>query len=652
MKQFWDRVVPKIWTRLFLLVLMAILLTWVVVGIAFHWLGNARNVVSELGANQVPRLAHTSRLSAKAADLAILSNRILSVDQQASGDLEEVLRSSISELSTFISEGFDTALSQDDLNALQGQLASVIRNLNHTQLLEIRAQSKVEALRWLNVDMQDEAAAMNADFSYNIEVLTRALIHEEHSEKRLDMVNMLAEEQSLQRTFANLENETSLATTLATQVLTSQSLSQLAQFEDLMTDAIARINNRISELPDKAEYLSLEQATDALDRLTLGSDGLVQDRKDWHVARAQLSEHLGMAFMFLTDIQRKLQTQAELQRAELAETSEAFTENSAITMQLLLVTTALAAIGGLAITFLYIRPSIIQPMQSLTAAMRHIAAGDTPSLTDLPKRNDEFAQLAEAVETFQDSIRDRDRAIDELRQTQSELVQAGKMAALGNLSAGISHELNQPLGAIRQRLHLVERAIQADNKDKLRVQTGKIDDLVLRMERIISHLRRFARRSEYLRENVALSSAIRSALELLKAQTADHGIIAHIDPKLESQTVMGDAVLLEQVLVNLLSNACDAIAETGKPGEITIRSEDAADSHVVFSIVDTGVGLGDLKPERAVDPFVTTKDPGEGLGLGLSISYNIVTGMGGNLYLARRAEIGTRATVSLQSGET
>lgn len=651
MKQFWDRVVPKIWTRLFLLILMAILLTWVVVGIAFHWLGNARSVVSELGANQVPRLAQTSRLSAKAADLAILSNRILSVDQNASGDLEEVLRSSISELSTFISEGFDTALSQSDLDALQGQLASVIRNLNHTQLLEARAQSKVEALRWLNVDMQDEAAAMNADFSYNIEVLTRALIHEEHPEKRMDMVNMLAEEQSLQSTFANLENETSLATTLATQVLTSQSLTQLAQFEELMSDAIARINNRISELPDKAEYLSLEQATDALDRLTLGRDGLVQDRRDWHVARTQLSEHLGMAFMFLTDIQRRLQAQAELQRKELAETSKSFSENAAITMQLLLVMTALAAIGGLAITFLYIRPSIIQPMESLTAAMRQIAAGDTPTLTDLPKRNDEFAQLAEAVETFQDSVRDRDQAIDELRQTQSELVQAGKMAALGNLSAGISHELNQPLGAIRQRLHLVEKAIEAGNKDKLRVQSGKIDDLVLRMERIISHLRRFARRSEYLRENVALSTAIRSALELLKTQMADHGIVAQIDPELESQNVMGDAVLMEQVLVNLLSNACDAIAETGQPGEINIRAENGARGQVVFSIVDTGVGLGDLEPERAVDPFVTTKDPGDGLGLGLSISYNIVTGMGGNLYLARRAEIGTRATVSLPSGE-
>jgi len=359
MKTFWDWVAPKIWTRLFLMILMAILLTWMVVGIAFHWLANARLVVSDLGTNQVPQLAQTSRLSAKAADLAILSNRILSVDQQNSGSLEDVLRSSVTELKSFLDEGFDTALSQADLDELQGQLTSVIRNLNHNRQLEARTQAKVETLRWLNVDMQDEAAALMADFSYNIEVLTRALIREENADKRLEMVNMLSTEQSLQSTFADLGNEASITTTLATQILASESPAQLAQFEDLISDAIARINRRISALPDKAEYLSLEQAGQALGQLTLGRDGLVKDRQDWHTARAQLNDQLGIVFKQLSDIQHKLQTQAELQRKVLAETSETFSENSALTIRLLLAMTVLAAIGGgwRSCFFTFVRPS-------------------------------------------------------------------------------------------------------------------------------------------------------------------------------------------------------------------------------------------------------------------------------------------------------
>ena len=163
-----------------------------------------------------------------------------------------------------------------------------------------------------------------------------------------------------------------------------------------------------------------------------------------------------------------------------------------------------AAAGGLAILFYYIRPSIIQPMENLTTAMRQIADGKPHMLNDLPVRDDEISHLEIAVNAFQNSVTERDQAIQDLHQTQNELVQVGKMAALGNLSAGISHELNQPLGAIRQRLRLAQKAAKKNDTTNLNVQLTKIDDLVNRIERIILHLRRFARRSEYLSENVSL----------------------------------------------------------------------------------------------------------------------------------------------------
>ena len=652
MKQLWDRIAPKLWTRLLLMVVAAILLTWIVVGASFYWLGTARVVVTNLSAIQAPRLAQTSRLSAQTTDLAMLSNRILSESATTPDNFEEMIKTSVAELDALILDGLDSTITQQDTNALQRHLSLVTRTLDQAQRIEVRLGNQIEQLRWLNVDLQDETAAVMADFAYNIEVLTRRLVQETETDTRAEMASILAHELRLQTVFANIGNDTATATTLAIQISTSQSVAQLDQLESLLADTLERINSRLSALPPKPEYLFMRQASDALGLLITQSDGLVQQRTAWHQTRRQFSSDLETVLSLLNDMQGKLFVQAEAQRADIAMLSEEFSANSAITLKLLLALTIAAAAGGLAILFYYIRPSIIRPMENLTTAMRQIADGKPPDLDDVPLRNDEISQLASAVTAFQDSVIERDQANRDLQNTQDELVQAGKMAALGNLSAGISHELNQPLGAIRQRLRLAQIAIEKNEPAKLITQTNKIDELVSRMERIILHLRRFARRSEYLSETVPLSRVLRGALDLLNAQFLVHQVTVSIDPDLDGASVTGDAILVEQVLVNLLSNSCDAIAATGQKGEILVRKDPGPDDQLTFSIVDTGIGLGDLDPERVFEPFVTTKDPGSGLGLGLSISFNIITGMNGALTLGPRAGIGTRATVSLPLGTT
>ncbi len=652
MKRLWDHIAPRIWTRLLLTVLAAILMTWVVMGAAFYWLGSARAVVADLSATQVPKLAQTTRLSAKTADLAMLGNRILSGSAERSGALDAMLKSSAAELSRFVAEGFDTVITAQDVETLQHQLALVIRSVETVARTETRVISKIDQLRWLNADIQDETTAVMSDFAFNIEVLTRRMIEEPDAAIRAEMAGMLTEELQLQTTFADIGHDAATATALAIQISTSQSPAQLEQFENLIADALARVNASIETLPPKAEYLFLRQAAETLARMTTHPNGVIADRKAWHQTRDALGEQLATVLTLLTRMNDQLLEQAETQHGEILAISDTFATSAATTMRLLLVLTILAAAGGLAILFSYIRPSIIRPMQRLTDAMRQIAGGGRPSLSGLPGRNDEIAQLASAVIAFETSVVERDRAIRDLRQTQNELVQVGKMAALGNLSAGIGHELNQPLGAIRQRLRLLQTAQRKGESDSAARQIDKIDDLVTRMERIISHLRKFARRSDYLREMVPLVRTLRNAQELLQGLFTDHGITVEIDPALDGLVVIGDAVLIEQVLVNLLSNACDAIASTGEAGKITVRAEESDIRTVAFSIVDDGIGLGDLTPERAFDPFVTTKDPGEGMGLGLSISFNIITGMNGTLSLSARREVGTRATVTLPRGES
>ena len=633
------------------MIVVAILLTWIVIGASYYWLGNARLVVSNLSTVQAPNLAQTSRLSAQTTDIAMLSNRILSEGSTSSSNLEALLKTSVSELIAFINDGLDTTLTPYDAEILQRQLLLVIRHLSQTQKIEIRIRNKIEQLRWLNVDVQDEAAAVMADFAYNIEVLTRRLAQESNPSIRTEMAKILTQELHLQSIFSNIGNDTATGTTLAMQISTSQSSAQLDQFEDLIADALARINASINILPSKPEYQFIRQASETLELMTTQPNGLVHERSAWHQTRQKFSGELDTVMFLLKDMQTKLLSQAETQRAEISLLGESFSENATITLNLLLAMTIGAAAGGLAILFYYIRPSIIQPMENLTTAMRQIADGKPHMLNDLPVRDDEISHLEIAVNAFQNSVTERDQAIQDLHQTQNELVQVGKMAALGNLSAGISHELNQPLGAIRQRLRLAQKAAKKNDTTNLNVQLTKIDDLVNRIERIILHLRRFARRSEYLSENVSLERVFTGAQELLSTQLLDHQIMVNMDPSLKGTTVVGDAILVEQVLVNLLSNSCDAIIATGGKGEILIRKEKSTADQLVFSIIDTGIGLGNLEPERAFEPFVTTKDPSSGLGLGLSISFNIITGMNGTLTLAARADVGTRATVTMPLGK-
>ena len=652
MRAIWNHIAPTIWTRLFLLILTAVLLTWAVVGVAFLWFGTARTVVNELSARQVPRLINATRLSSRSAELAMLSNRILTAEAPDPTLQEAELRTAIANLDELLRGSGDTGLDRDLSQRLQANLTGVIRALEETRRIETELLSHVERLRWLNVDFQDEITAFKADTAYNIETMTLALQQEQGATGRRLQVRSLLEEQASNAMFADLGDAMSVATTLGIQAASSQTPQQLDQFAALLADAHLRASANLAALHGKPEGVSLVQGLATLDEQALGNDGVIAKRRHWLETRDRLRRLLESSFAILNDVQLHMGQLTEDQRDEMIAISDAFSARSATSARFLVVLTVFGAVAGIAILFLYVRPSIIRPMQRLTSQMRQIAAGETVTVDEPPAHNDEIAQLSRAVRAFQVSVTERDQAIERLRQTQSELVQAGKIAALGTLSVGISHELNQPLGAIRQRLHLAEKALSGTDIAAASRQMGKIDDLIARIERIIEHLRRFARRSEYTREPVELTPLVAEVGELLHAKLATCNARLTVEPAIARIVFMGDAVLTAQVLVNLISNAADAIAETAQPGEVRIRSEEAPPGMVAFSVVDTGAGFGALSPDRAVDPFVTTKDPGKGMGLGLSISLNILTGMGGGLALAQRVRgPGVRATITLPMGE-
>jgi len=239
-------------------------------------------------------------------------------------------------------------------------------------------------------------------------------------------------------------------------------------------------------------------------------------------------------------------------------------------------------------------------------------------------------------------VEERTRA---LKETQFQLIQSGKLAAVGTLAAGVAHELNQPLMVIRgyaQELLKEERIADAE----LREDLSRIEAQTTRMTAIISHLRDFSRQSKGTRQRTDLNQVVTQAFSFLDQQlkTRNIEVVQELDPALPK--VWADPLQIEQVLLNLVTNARDAMDTFGR-GTITIRTEAIQDARVALSMTDTGPGIPPDQQGRIFDPFFTTKEVGKGTGLGLSICHGIVEEHGGELRMESPVADGRGARFTL-----
>jgi len=220
----------------------------------------------------------------------------------------------------------------------------------------------------------------------------------------------------------------------------------------------------------------------------------------------------------------------------------------------------------------------------------------------------------------------------ELRDTQDQLIQAGKMTALGQMSAGITHELNQPLATIMNFAENGGRLLDADRPRAARENFSQIVAQIHRIDRIVRHLRGFARNEAEPVEPTDFGACVAEALTLSDASLRKAGIAVDLDLPRAPVIVAGGKVRLQQVIVNLIANAVDAMAET-EERRLSLSLETRAGWGRLV-VRDSGPGIAD--PSRVFDPFYTTKELGasKGLGLGLSISYGIVGGFGGEISAA------------------
>lgn len=269
---------------------------------------------------------------------------------------------------------------------------------------------------------------------------------------------------------------------------------------------------------------------------------------------------------------------------------------------------------------------------------------------ELERRVEErTADLALVNRQLETEVAERRATEEQLRKTQADLIQAGKLAALGQMSAALSHEFNQPLAAVKTYADNAEVLIDRGRTDDARDNLRRISGLTDRMASLSRHLRNFARKPNEKLGPVPLDEAVKDTFEIVSARLKAANATLVVDLGDTAPVVWAGSVRLQQVLVNIVTNAADAV-EGLDNRTIELRAGDEG-GKVVIRIRDHGAGVAAAIVERIFDPFFTTKGVGKGLGLGLSISYNIVKDFGGSLSVCNHPDGGAVFTIELARGK-
>lgn len=248
------------------------------------------------------------------------------------------------------------------------------------------------------------------------------------------------------------------------------------------------------------------------------------------------------------------------------------------------------------------------------------------------------------------AIKKRDKEAEDLNR---QLMQASKLASIGELAAGVAHEINNPLAVILTENQVIldlveeEQGLSGEFKDQLGRSLIQVDAQVERCSRITQNLLRFSRRMASPSRYVDLNAAVKDVVGLLEKRAVSRGVQISLDFQEDLPKIRGYDFELEQVFVNLISNAIDA--HEGKPyGSIHIVTRHDSKRHgVAATVADSGSGISDKDLERVFDPFYTTKPVGQGTGIGLSISYSIIRQMGGGISVRSEAGKGTEFEIFL-----
>jgi two-component system, NtrC family, sensor kinase len=299
--------------------------------------------------------------------------------------------------------------------------------------------------------------------------------------------------------------------------------------------------------------------------------------------------------------------------------------NSRVLM-IALITVLLAAVIAVPISRL-----IVRPVTALVEANRKLKRGDMTARVE-PRGSGEIAMLGH---TF-------NRMAATLQQTQQELLHKERLASMGQLAAGVAHEINNPLGTILLFADAMYR--ETDEEDAHAGDLKMIIDETVRCKNIVAGLLNFARQQELLTQETDVHALLERAIESVSYHAAFDPLTILREYAAELPPIQADPEQLQQVFINLLNNAAEAMAEGGI---VTISTQRLPDGRVQIELADTGPGISEENLRRLFVPFFTTKEAGKGIGLGLSIVYGIIKMHRGQISVESREGEGTTFTITL-----
>jgi signal transduction histidine kinase len=301
-----------------------------------------------------------------------------------------------------------------------------------------------------------------------------------------------------------------------------------------------------------------------------------------------------------------------------------------------------ALVPNLLLVLLVLR-TISRPLQRITLAAVKVTGGAYGTEVDLRRSNDEIGLLADS---FNEMSRKMAFDIDEMQRLNEHLIRSEKLAAMGTLAAGVAHEINNPLASISSLIQMMQArpGLPQDAVDKL----GLISAQIKRITQVTRDMTDFARARPAARTVVDVNQVIEASVRLASFDSSFQGLVIEKDLEKGSPKIIADADQLQQVVLNLLLNARDAMPNGG---DLAVKSY-LANGNVAISIADNGGGVDPGAATHIFEPFFTTKPPGQGTGLGLAVCYGIVAAHDGSIEVERNMPRGTVFTVTLPATDT
>jgi len=259
------------------------------------------------------------------------------------------------------------------------------------------------------------------------------------------------------------------------------------------------------------------------------------------------------------------------------------------------------------------------------------------------------AELTRANEDLKLEIAERNRAEDALRQAQGDLARISRVTTMGELTASLAHEVNQPIAAAVTDASTCLRWLTRAEPDlaEAREAASRVVRDAARATEIIGRIRSLFKKGVSQRELLDVNEIIRGMVDLLRSEATRYSILMRTELSEELPQIMGDRVQLQQVLMNLMINGIEAMKDVDRTRELAVKSQTVEDEQLMVSVSDTGVGLPPQQADQIFNPFFTTKD--DGTGMGLRISRSIVESHGGRLWAADNAPRGATFHLTLPS---